>query len=117
MTDTDAFTDRIRTMIESHERDGCANTAAAMRELLDAIAALEAENASVMATNDALAQENRDKGLRIEALEGALREAANIAENACLVPPDGGEPTEAERLMCEDAARRIRALDPQRRPK
>lgn len=37
--------------------------------LLDTLTALKAENASIMATNDALAQENYDKGLRIEALE------------------------------------------------
>jgi hypothetical protein len=33
---------------------------------------------------------------------------ARIAENACLVPPDGGLPTEEERLMCEYAAAAIR---------
>jgi len=38
------------------------------------------------------------------------REAcAFIAFNGCLVPPDGGSPTEAERLMCEDIANAIRA--------
>jgi hypothetical protein len=38
------------------------------------------------------------------------REAcADIAFNGCLVPPDGGSPTEAERLMCEDIANAIRA--------
>ena len=37
------------------------------------------------------------------------REAcAVIAFNGCLVPPDGGSPTEAERLMCEDIANAIR---------
>lgn len=40
----------------------------------------------------------------------AEREAcAFIAFNGCLVPPDGGSPTEAERLMCEDIATAIRA--------
>jgi hypothetical protein len=34
---------------------------------------------------------------------------AEIAFNGCLVPPDGGSPTEAERLMCEDIANAIRA--------
>ena len=42
--------------------------------------------------------------------EAALREAAYVAINACLVPPDGGSPTEAERLVCEEAHRRILAL-------
>ena len=39
--------------------------------------------------------------------EAALREAAYVAINACLVPPDGGNPTEEERLVCEEAYRRI----------
>jgi hypothetical protein len=47
---------------------------------------------------------------RIEALEQALREAAKIARNGCLVPPDGGTPTEAERLMCDHIAAAIDAL-------
>ena len=42
--------------------------------------------------------------------EAALREAAYVAINACLVPPDGGSPTEAESLVCEEAYRRILAL-------
>lgn len=29
---------------------------------------------------------------------------AVIAANACLVPPDGGSPTEDERIVCERAA-------------
>lgn len=39
-----------------------------------------------------------------------LEEAARIAENGCLVPPDGGSPTEAERDMCKSIASAIRAL-------
>jgi hypothetical protein len=50
---------------------------------------------------------------RQQARDAALEEAAVVAENACLVPPDGGAPTDAEREMCEEAARQIRAL---RRP-
>jgi hypothetical protein len=46
----------------------------------------------------------------IERLREALREAAMIAENGCLVPPDGGSPTEDERLMCRAIAVRILAL-------
>ena len=33
---------------------------------------------------------------------------ALIAVNGCLVPPDGGSPTDDERLLCEEIARRIR---------
>jgi hypothetical protein len=42
----------------------------------------------------------------------AIEAAAKVAENGCLVPPDGGSPTEGERLMCEDIAKAIRALTP-----
>lgn len=42
--------------------------------------------------------------------EAALKEAAYVAINACLVPPDGGSPTEEDRLVCEEAYRRIIAL-------
>jgi hypothetical protein len=38
----------------------------------------------------------------------ALEEAAQIAGNGCLVPPDGGSPTEAESEMCESIASCIR---------
>ena len=38
----------------------------------------------------------------------ALEEAAKIAETGCLVPPDGGSPTEEEREMCENIASAIR---------
>lgn len=42
--------------------------------------------------------------------EEALEEAAKIAEQGCLVPPDGGSPTDYEREMFETVAARIRAL-------
>lgn len=45
-----------------------------------------------------------------QARDAALEEAATVAENACLVPPDGGSPTDDEREMCEEAARQIRSL-------
>jgi hypothetical protein len=38
-----------------------------------------------------------------------LRAAADTARSACLVQPDGGSPTEDERRVCEEAARRILA--------
>lgn len=40
----------------------------------------------------------------------ALEEAALVAEQGCLVPPDGGSPTEAEAELCKEIAARIRAL-------
>jgi len=40
-----------------------------------------------------------------------MREAAaKVAREGCLVPPDGGSPTEAEAEMCERIATAIRAL-------
>lgn len=51
------------------------------------------------------------------AIDAAIAEAvlaerhacADVAANACLVPPDGGSPTEEERLVCEEASARIMA--------
>lgn len=40
----------------------------------------------------------------------ALDEAAYVAMHACLAPPDGGSPTEAEADLCDEADKRIRAL-------
>lgn len=40
----------------------------------------------------------------------ALKEAASVAQNACLVPPDGGNPTEDEENVCRAAANYIRTL-------
>ncbi len=46
----------------------------------------------------------------VKVRETALREAASVAFNACLYGSDGGDPTEAERLVCEEAGNRILAL-------
>lgn len=40
----------------------------------------------------------------------ALERAAGVARNGCLVPPDGGSPTEAEADMCDHIADAILAL-------
>lgn len=52
-------------------------------------------------------------GRIVDAIERAIREereaCAWIAENACLVPPDGGCPSEDEQLVAERAAKAIRA--------
>lgn len=50
-----------------------------------------------------------DAAIRAAKIEG-MREAAYIASNACLVPPDGGSPTPEEVAVCEEAYRRITAL-------
>jgi hypothetical protein len=57
---------------------------------------------------------NDDGTNRLEAFAKLVaakeREAcAHIAFNGCLVPPDGGSPTEDERLLCEHIAHTIRA--------
>lgn len=50
------------------------------------------------------------------ALAVFVGEAAKIAENGCLVPPDGGSPTDQEREMCDGIAAQIRALAQQDPP-
>lgn len=40
----------------------------------------------------------------------ALREAATIARNGCLVPPDGGSPSHEEAEMCDRIADAILRL-------
>jgi Lar family restriction alleviation protein len=55
---------------------------------------------------EAAAEWNR----RSPSRQSILEEAAKVAERGCLVPPDGGSPTEAEREMCEAIAAAIRSL-------
>lgn len=43
-----------------------------------------------------------------EAVEAEREACARIAREGCLVPPDGGSPTEEERIMCEGVATAIR---------
>lgn len=59
--------------------------------------------------DDELRSDDMDKQIA-SARNDALREAARVASNACLVPPDGGIPTEAEANVCDEAHRRILAL-------
>ena len=42
--------------------------------------------------------------------EWMRQQAASVAANACLVPPDGGNPTEAERIVCDVAHNYILAI-------
>lgn len=44
------------------------------------------------------------------AVKRALKKAESIAANACLVPPDGGSPTDDEVAVCNAAANYIRAI-------
>jgi hypothetical protein len=48
----------------------------------------------------------------IDNVREVLEKAAVIALNGCLVPPDGGSPTENEIAMCDYIAKAIRALIP-----
>ena len=41
-----------------------------------------------------------------------IAQCAAIARDGCLVPPDGGEPTQAEYEMCQEIAQAIEALAP-----
>ena len=43
-------------------------------------------------------------------VKATLERAASIAQNACLVPPDGGNPTAEEEAVCRAAADYIEAL-------
>jgi hypothetical protein len=47
-----------------------------------------------------------------EAWRLALLAAAGVARDGCLVPPDGGSPTEAEAAMCNAIAEHILTLQP-----
>jgi len=49
-------------------------------------------------------------GIAATARNDALEEAAKVARDGCLVPPDGGSPTEAEADMCARIAFNIRIL-------
>jgi hypothetical protein len=51
-----------------------------------------------------------EKDAEIAKLRAALTKAVEIAREGCLVPPDGGSPTEEAREMCERIAERIAAL-------
>lgn len=59
-----------------------------------------------------LSEENagRYRGQAEAALAIARKACAEIARNACLVPPDGGAPTKTESEMCDRAAEAILAL-------
>lgn len=46
----------------------------------------------------------------VRGFAAGVEAAARVAREGCLVPPDGGSPTEAERLLCEEIERRIRSL-------
>jgi hypothetical protein len=71
------------------------------------VAELEAENHSLRQQLEAY-----QAAAPIDNVREALEKAATIALNGCLVPPDGGSPTENEIAMCDDIAKSIRALIP-----
>ncbi|WP_422049877.1 hypothetical protein [Shimia sp.] len=88
------FLEKLHKEANSYE-DGSASHVA-----VEAIAlAVEREFAFTTPPADAIA----------EAVKVEREACAYIALNACLVPPDGGSPTEAEAAVCDEAARRIRA--------
>jgi hypothetical protein len=92
----------------------CANDQNAILTAAHTLSQMGAEQETVSDERDGAVAERsaaRSEHISPERRRG-LEEAARIAENGCLVPPDGGSPTEGERLMCEDIAKAIRALIP-----
>lgn len=58
-------------------------------------------------TSLGFADETTGVQIAIRAIMAERERCAYLARNACLVPPDGGSPTEAEAAVCDEAARRI----------
>lgn len=48
-----------------------------------------------------------ERSAALDAWNAATKSAAKIAQEACLVLPDGGSPTQEEADICEEAKRRI----------
>ena len=55
-------------------------------------------------------------GKQVNDRNAILDEAIYQAKNGCLVPPDGGSPTEAEIEMCDRIAERIAYLKQEETP-
>ena len=79
----------------TNQRDGHPDLTARRADLDYIAAANPARIIALIATNAALL--------------AALRDTVHIARNGCLVPPDGGSPTEAEAELCDEIADRIKA--------
>ena|SRR6188768_523086 len=115
MTDADEAARRIVALHEAPKKRPTIEELEAILQQPDARVTIHPDGSVGEGTSDALtvARAYLAATARIEALEAALMEAENIARHGCLVPPDGGSPTENERLMCEDIAHRIRVLKDQ----
>ncbi len=50
------------------------------------------------------------KDAALAGMTAVIEDCAKVAENACLVPPDGGSCSAQETEVAAEAARRIRAL-------
>ena len=65
------------------------------------VAAIDEINKAILAAEQAARADERRK---------VLEECADIASTYCLVPPDGGSPTEDERKLCCAISAHFRAL-------
>lgn len=117
MSEYDDLVARLRHLVMGR-RDEVIARSSDIREAADAIQAIQEQNkelAKELAHSELniLSLED-DKALLghqlSEARNAALEEAAQVAAQACLVPPDGGSPTEDEYRVCEAAASYIRSL-------
>ena len=75
-----------------------------------AIADLTAEITRLNQEIDALHAEIGHRKASVVDREAVIRECARIARDGCLVPPDGGSPTEAEADLCDHISAQILAL-------
>jgi hypothetical protein len=79
--------------------------------MTDEIAALTARIASMQAEIYVLREANAYPALvRRQARVEERERCAKVAITGCLVPPDGGSPEPWEVDLCDEIARRIRAL-------
>lgn len=103
MNEREGVADRLPThgklLADINKAAHAAGTNAWVRDVLQRAHRAIRQNAPLAAPAQSAWQPIRD---------AALEEAAKIAENGCLVPPDGGSPTEDEREMCEGIASAIR---------
>lgn len=117
MSEYDDLVARLRHLGMGRRDEVIAHTSD-IREAAEAIQALQEQNEelakdlahselNILSLEDKIAVLGREI---FQARSAALEEAAQVAVQACLVPPDGGSPTEDEYRVCEAAASYIRAL-------
>lgn len=82
---------------------------AAQAEITRLRSQVEEQEATIRRLQDRASKDAETfSALKREAVEAEREACARIAREGCLVPPDGGSPTEEERIMCEGIATAIR---------